>query len=161
MTRTKAWAAKKEASEHKIQCALMDYLQIAGRKDLHWFAIPNGEKRHIAVASRLKAEGVRRGSPDLVFILPDGKTGFLEMKNASGSLSPDQKAFRDKAKELGHLWGMARSVDEALPILTEWGVLKSAYQRTEAFYAAAAIHPSIAAGAAQEDAGCVENVVAP
>lgn len=150
MPRTKAWTAKKEASEHKIQCALMDYLAIAGRRDLHWFAIPNGEKRHISVASRLKAEGVRRGSPDLVFILDGGRTGFLEMKNATGTLSPDQREFRDKAKTLGHLWGMARSVDEALPILTEWGVLKTAYQRGDAFRAAAAIHPSIAAGAASE-----------
>lgn len=142
---------KPHASEHKIQVALMDYLSIAGRKDLHWFAIPNGEKRHIAVASRLKAEGVRRGSPDVVFLLEGGRVAWLEMKAAKGSLKPEQKEFRDKALALGHLWGVARNVDEAIVHLTEWGVLKSAYQRGDAFRQAAAIHPSLIPGMAQEE----------
>lgn len=120
--------------EHKIQVALMDYLAIAGRRDLHWFAIPNGEKRHIMVASRLKAEGVRRGTPDLCFLLPEGRVGWLEMKTAKGTLSAEQKAFRDRAQMLGHFWAMARSVDEAIPHLTEWGVLRSAYQRGKNFF---------------------------
>lgn len=125
---------KPHASEHKIQVALMDYLSIAGRKDLHWFAIPNGEKRHIAVASRLKAEGVRRGSPDVVFLLEGGRVAWLEMKAAKGSLKPEQKEFRDKALALGHLWGVARNVDEAIVHLTKWGVLKSAYNRGPNFF---------------------------
>lgn len=120
--------------EHKIQVQLMDYLAVAGRRDLHWFAIPNGEKRHISVASRLKAEGVRKGSPDLVFMLPEGRVGWLEMKAAKGTLSPDQKAFRDKAESLGHLWAMARSVDEAIVTLSKWGVLRSAYRRDNHFF---------------------------
>lgn len=138
---------KIEASEHKIQVALLDYLAIAGRRDLYWFAIPNQSNRHIRNAMKMKSEGVRAGSPDLCFLLPAGRVGWLEMKTRKGALSPAQKDFRDRAISLGHFWAMARSVDEALPHLTEWGVMRSAYQRTEAFREAAAIHPSIAAGA--------------
>lgn len=120
--------------EHKIQSALMDYLVLAGRRDLHWFAIPNGEHRHIRAAMRLKAEGVRRGVADLCFMLPQGRVAWLEMKAPSGRLSPDQKAFRDLAKALDHLWDVASSVDEAIVVLSRWGVLKSAYRRDTNFF---------------------------
>lgn len=116
-------------SEHKIQVALFDYLALAARPELEIRAIPNGEKRHIAVASRLKAEGVRRGSPDIFVCLPEGKIGWLEMKAAKGALSKEQREFRDKVQALGHLWALARSVDEALEILTRWDALRPAYRR--------------------------------
>ncbi len=130
-------------SEHKIQTALCDYLAFAARPELHWFAIPNGEKRHISVASRLKSEGVRRGSPDLVFLLPGGRVGWLEMKAGKGSLSDAQKAFRDKALALGHAWAVAKSIDEALEFLTSIDALKPAYQRGDAFREAAKLHTSM------------------
>lgn len=131
-------------SEHKIQVALCDYLAIGGRKDLHWFAIPNGGHRHIRQATKLKAEGVRRGSPDMCFLLPEGKVGWLELKAKRGSLSPDQREFRDKAAALGHLWGQVNNVDDAIRLLSEWGVLRSAYARTEAFHKAAQNHLTLA-----------------
>lgn len=131
-------------SEHRLQTALCDYLMLAARPELHWFAIPNGEKRHIRVAQRLKNEGVRRGTPDLCFMLPGGRVGWLEMKAAKGSLSPEQKAFRDKASFLGHSWAMARSIDEALAFLTEIDALKPPYRRGEDFRKAAEIHVTLA-----------------
>lgn len=125
---------KREQTEHKLQVQLMDYLAVAGRRDLHWFAVPNGGHRHIAQASRLKAEGVRSGTPDLCFMLPEGKVAWLEMKTAKGTLGPAQKAFRDLAGRLGHQWGLARSVDEAIVLLSRWGVLRSAYRRDNHFF---------------------------
>lgn len=131
-------------SEHKIQIALCDYLAIGGRKDLYWAAIPNGGHRHIRQAMRLKAEGVRRGSPDMFFLLPDGKTGWLELKTKRGSLSPDQREFRDKALALGHLWEVVNNIDDAIRLLSEWGVFRSAYARTEAYRQAAQVHLTLA-----------------
>lgn len=130
-------------SEHKLQTALCDYLALAARPELHWFAIPNGEKRHIRVAQRLKNEGVRRGSPDLVFMLPGGKVGWLEMKAKTGALSDAQKSFRDKALSLGHAWAMAKTIDEALAFLTSIDALKPAYQRSEDFRKAAEIYTTM------------------
>lgn len=57
------------------------------------FHVPNGEKRSKGVAGRLKAMGVRRGVPDILFPCPSrGFVGLaLEMKAKGGSLSPEQK----------------------------------------------------------------------
>lgn len=124
---------KRNNPEHKLQVALMDYLQFAGRKDLHWFAIPNGGHRHIAEASRLKNEGVKSGSPDLCFMLEQGRVAWLEMKASKGVLGPNQKEFKALAERLGHQWGTAKSLDEAIALLRSWGVLKAScgedYQR--------------------------------
>lgn len=130
-------------SEHRLQVALVDYLALALRPELECRAIPNGEKRHIRVAQRLKNEGVRRGTPDIFICLPEGRIAWLEMKAHKGVLSEDQKAFRDKVLALGHLHGVARSIEEALEHLTNWDALKPAYQRTEAFRKAAEIHTSM------------------
>lgn len=124
----RASKGKRGNPEHKIQVALMDYLAIAARPDVHYFAIPNQSNRHIANAAKMKAEGVRAGTPDLCFVLPEGRTAWLEMKSPDGSLSVSQKWFRDLAGRLGHQWAMARSVDEALVYLTKWGALKEAFQ---------------------------------
>lgn len=118
---------KRGNPEHKIQVALMDYLAIAAKPEIHYFAIPNQSNRHIQNAAKMKAEGVRAGSPDLCFMLPAGRVGWLEMKSPDGSLSTAQKYFRDMAQRLGHHWAIARSVDEALVELTKWGAIKDAY----------------------------------
>ncbi len=80
--------------------------------------MPNGEKRHISVANRLKAEGVRRGTPDIFICLPEGRIAWLEMKAAAGSLSPEQKAFRAKVEALGHPYAAAKTVKDALAFLS-------------------------------------------
>lgn len=134
---------KRSNPEHKIQVALMDYLAIALRPELEVRAIPNGEKRHIRVASRLKAEGVRRGTPDIFICLPEGRIAWLEMKATNGGLKPEQRAFRDKVLALGHFWASAKSIDEALEFLTTIDALKPAYRRSEASREAAKIHTSM------------------
>lgn len=122
-------------SEHKIQAALVDYLYYAARPDIYYFAIPNQANRHIHNAVKMKAEGVRSGVADLCFMLPQGRVGWLEMKKPGGSMSDTQRQFRDICKSLGHLWGLAKSVDEALELLTEWDALKPAYRRGKSFFA--------------------------
>lgn len=130
-------------SEHKLQVALIDYLALALRPELECRAIPNGEKRHIRVAQRLKNEGVRRGTPDIFICLPGGKIAWLEMKAAKGSLSPEQKAFRDKVLALGHHHAVAKTIDDALAFLTSIDALKPAYQRGDAYREAAKIYSSM------------------
>ena len=116
-------------SEHKIQVSLLELLKYAARPDIFYFAIPNQSNRHIRNAMKMKAEGVRSGVPDLCFMFPKGRVAWLEMKKQGGSLSDNQKQFRDVCKILGHDWGTAKSVDEALELLTKWDALKPAYRR--------------------------------
>jgi len=64
-------------SEHSHQVALFDWADRAKGKHPElsmMFAIPNGGQRHPAVAKKLKAEGVKRGVPDVC--LPVSRHGF-------------------------------------------------------------------------------------
>jgi hypothetical protein len=111
-------------SEHQLQVSLVEFWEAAGKKELHLFAIPNGELRNIQVALRLKREGGKPGTPDLCIILPEGKTAWLEMKTRGGRLSMDQKAFRDTALANGHYWACAYTLDQAVKFLTSVGAIR-------------------------------------
>jgi len=42
------------------------------------YAVPNGGSRNVREAQRLKAEGVLAGVADLVVLLPQGKSVYIE-----------------------------------------------------------------------------------
>lgn len=111
-------------SEHSIQSQLFAELAYKKRPGVYIIAIPNGGLRHARVALQLKDEGVTPGAPDIIVALPEGRTGWLEMKNKTGRLSDVQIGVSSILKHLGHYWGMARTVDEALAHLRGWGALK-------------------------------------
>ncbi|MDB1104713.1 VRR-NUC domain-containing protein [Lactobacillus parabuchneri] len=62
--------------------------------------------------------GLPRGYPDLFgFRHSDGKVFFIECKNETGRLRDDQKRFADFIKQYPVLYGVARSVEEAIEIV--------------------------------------------
>ena len=94
-------------TEHAEQVALINWSYLNSGKYpeldlLH--AIPNGGKRSIGVARKLKAEGVKPGIPDL--FLPVARGDFhglyVEMKSARGKLSPVQKEVQRALREQGY-----------------------------------------------------------
>jgi len=115
---------KLHPTEHQFQSSLCQLLDVQARPDMIWFAIPNGGQRNAIVGKMLKDEGVKRGIPDLAFLLPEGKTAWLELKTGNGRLSPFQKAFRDRAQRLGHTWGIAKTWDDAMVFLAWIDALK-------------------------------------
>ena len=86
-------------SEHDEQVILFQEMALRAKQDPRWgkaFAIPNGGLRNIVVAKKLKAEGVRAGTPDIFIPVPAGPYCgmFLEMKRrAGGVVSSEQWAF--------------------------------------------------------------------
>ena len=59
-----------------------------------------------------------KGTPDLMgFRYSDGKMFFIEVKNANGRVSPEQKEFLKWAEGHPVLCGVARSVEDAYKIL--------------------------------------------
>ena len=115
----------KYLSEHSEQVALFRWAQFAlGRYPelqlLH--AIPNGGHRHIVVAARMKAEGVKAGVPDICLPVPRG--GFfglyIEMKTRTGKLSPDQGWWLAALQGMGYRAAMCRSFDEARQLIEEY-----------------------------------------
>lgn len=97
-------------SEHSEQVGLIHWFR--GRfPGVLIFAIPNGEKRAISVAKRLKAEGVVRGVPDLY--VPQWNL-WIEMKRQKGGrLSPEQKQVIDYLKGIGHTVVVGRGAEDA------------------------------------------------
>ena len=78
----------------------------------HWiFAIPNGGNRNRVTAAQMKAEGVMRGVPDL--FIPSMRL-WVEMKRQKGgTLSPEQKQWRDYVTSHGYLWIRGNGFDDA------------------------------------------------
>lgn len=104
------------ANEHEHQAMLIKWFDL--RYMCHrgrLFAIPNGGQRHVLVASKLKAEGVRRGVPDLMLPIPmNGYHGlFIEMKKEKGRTTEEQESWLEYLNEQGYLAIVCRGFDEA------------------------------------------------
>ena len=119
-------------TEHQEQVALMQWAKLAEAKYPELallYAIPNGGKRHIGVARKLRAEGVKSGVPDLC--LPVARAGFhglyIELKRQKNwKLSKVQKEwietleFQDNRVCICVGWEDARGVIEAY--LNQWWI---------------------------------------
>ena len=86
-------------SEHDEQTKLFQILRLYEDKYpmlKSIFAIPNGGYRHISVAKRMKAEGVKAGVWDLMACIPVGNFAgmFVEMKYGKNKLTKSQQEFR-------------------------------------------------------------------
>ena len=82
------------------------------------FAIPNGEKRAITVAKRLKAEGVVRGIPDL--FIPEWCL-WIEMKRVKGGrLSPEQKEIIGYLESIGQTVLVGKGAKHASKLILEY-----------------------------------------
>ena len=106
--------------EHSEQVNLIKWWAMAHNRfgvaeDL-LFAIPNGGERNVIVASRLKAEGVRAGVPDLFLAAKRGNYGglFIEMKKPKGGrVSDNQKAMLQSLSDSGYLTSVCKGWLEA------------------------------------------------
>lgn len=94
-----AWAAL-----HRPNCPELELLH----------AIPNGGKRDLVTASRMKAEGQRAGVPDIFW--PIARGGFhglyIEMKTEKGVVSPLQEAWIALLLKQGYAVKLAYSWQE-------------------------------------------------
>ena len=116
-------------SEHDEQVALFNILSLYEDKypNLKWiFAIPNGGHRHIAVAKRMKSEGVKSGVWDIFVPCLMGYSYeidwgglFIEMKHGSNKLTDSQLSFKN---DLGgaYQWAVCYSAIEAVHAIGEY-----------------------------------------
>lgn len=109
---------KRNDSEHEIQKAYFKILALNENKYpfLRFiFAIPNGGARHIKVAMKMKAEGVKRGVPD-IFIpmhnIANLNGCFLETKSEKGKLSKEQEEYMNYLVLADYDYNVCKSVEE-------------------------------------------------
>lgn len=87
------------------------------------FAIPNGGQRHKAVASNLRAEGVKAGVPDIMLAVARGGFYglFVEMKRTSKSVISDaQYSMIQELREAGYRVEVCKGREEAKRIVREY-----------------------------------------
>lgn len=100
-------AALPVPTEHEEQAALFVWLGLRTWLEprLQWtFAVPNGGDRYIAVAAKLKAEGVKPGVLDVWCPCPVGEFHGLvvEMKRIKGGrIEPEQRVWIDALRRMG------------------------------------------------------------
>ena len=90
------------------------------------FAIPNGGQRNIVTATKLKAEGVKSGVPDIFLAFPSiGCHGlFIEMKSPKGKVSDNQRCWMAALSANEYLTACCHSFDEAKEIICEYLEIK-------------------------------------
>jgi len=101
--------------EGRIKSVILRYLERRG-----FFAWNNPSGCVRATPDRWIHFG-KKGSADIIGILPDGKFLAIETKSKNGRLTPEQKDFLDKVRFLGGVAIVARSFQELDEALREAG----------------------------------------
>jgi hypothetical protein len=128
------WSYAKADTEHGHQVALFLWSAVAKQwlpeLDL-MFAIPNGGERAKPVAARLKAEGVKRGVPDIFLPVPMGNAHglFIELKKPKvGRVSDRQTQWASNLINKGYPVSVCYGWKEARDDLLDY-LVKDDYQQ--------------------------------
>ena len=83
------------------------------------FAIPNGGHRHISVARKLKAEGVKAGVPDIFLPISRGEYCglFIEMKTGKNKLTESQRKYKIQLETQGYYVEVCYDWEQASKII--------------------------------------------
>ena len=117
-------ARRRESPEAAEQIVVVRMVRLSLIAPAQCWWVPNGQNLSKAAAGKSKAMGLLPGVSDLHFAWRDAGYGVIEMKrpDGTGSLSDDQKTYRNAMQAMGHRWAQAKSVDEVFAILEGWCV---------------------------------------
>jgi hypothetical protein len=113
-------------SEHTEQVALFDWARANESRHLQlglMFAIPNGGKRHIVTATRLKASGAKAGIPDISLPVSNrhGKHGlFIELKVGKNKPSKKQLWWIHSLRAEGYAVEVCVGFEEARDAIIDY-----------------------------------------
>lgn len=98
-------------SEEQLQEGVVTMLRYR-RLDCVMFHSPNGGKRHIATATRMKRMGTRAGVADLIFLRGDQPSACIELKRKNGTQTEAQKEFQADCESKGIPYFIIKSDDQ-------------------------------------------------
>jgi len=100
--------------EDDLQAACVKWFDLQYGNSFLLFAVPNGGKRNVREAARLKRQGVRAGIPDLCLAVPTKlhHGAFFELKAGKNILTETQKTTMLVLENKGYACYLIRSLDE-------------------------------------------------
>ncbi len=112
-------------SESTEQQALFEWAEIAAKKTPELkllFAIPNGGKRPITTAMRMKAEGQKSGVPDICLPVPCKKYHglYIEMKVGKNKPSANQLWWIEQLQAQGYRVDVCYGWGEAVKVIVDY-----------------------------------------
>jgi len=112
-------------SESTEQQALFEWAEFAAKKTPELkllFAVPNGGKRPITTATRMKAEGQKPGVPDIFLPVPCGKYHglYIEMKFGKNKPSANQLWWIEQLRQQGYRVDVCYGWGEAVKVIVEY-----------------------------------------
>lgn len=90
------------------------------KRNIKFYAIPNGGKRNFWEAMKLKRTGVQRGVPDICVPIPSGgyHSLYIELKRQKGGVvSSEQREWLDWLNKAGFYARVAKGFEEAKVIV--------------------------------------------
>lgn len=134
---------RRRNDESQMQRALVKWWAMAcrgfGVPELCLFSVPNGGNMDARRGSIMKAEGQRKGCPDLFLAVPqtDRNQGrsdnechaewlpdlhglFLELKTKTGRLSPEQEVYHEILRKQEYAVHVCRTLEECIKTITEY-----------------------------------------
>lgn len=98
-------------TEHDLQSLIRLRLSEAG------FVLRLNVGRVRTADGRWFDAGLPPGTPDLLAVLPGGRTAWIEVKTPRGAVRPEQARFLRRLQGMGHAAGVARSLEDAEKII--------------------------------------------
>jgi hypothetical protein len=124
-----------EATEHQIQCAIVDWcsknrsgiVAFGLARSTEWISdflvkIPNEGKRSWFIGKVMKKEGLKKGVSDLFLALPRReKCGlWIEVKSKYGKLTNEQSTWLELMYKLNYGIAVINSVDEGIQAIKDY-----------------------------------------
>jgi len=122
---------KPEQPEARLQKTICQHLKMTTVPGVLYFHVPNQGKRTAQYTTWLKSLGMRPGVADLV-LCRDGRAYFLEVKAKGGKPEESQLAFSADALLAGCDYACVDNIDDALVILSRWGLIRQQQVRRAA-----------------------------
>lgn len=106
-------------TEDALQIATARLLDYTG---LIWTHVPNGGKRNLMVALKLKRMGTKAGVPDILIFNPAGQFAgvAIELKVDKNKTSDKQKQWLNDLTACGWACHVCRSIDQVIEAVKQY-----------------------------------------
>ena len=105
-----------QVREKDIEKSVLQYLYHAG---IFAFKYPTTGRYDTKKNTWIKTRGTITGVADIIMIMEEGKTVWLEIKSPKGKQTPNQIEFQRKLEVRGHKYLVIRSVQDLIDWLED------------------------------------------